>query len=274
MITINLIGGGRVAQTLGHLLTQGRQYQVQAVLTRQASSAAAAVGFIGAGRALSCMGDLGPANLWMLAVPDGQIAPVATALAALPLAQKPALAFHCSGALAAAELMPLKRLGWHIASAHCLLSFAQPATALAQFEGTPCAVEGDAAAFAPLHALFGSLGAQCFDLASADKLLYHAGAVFATNFLPVLQDVAERLWQHTAMPPALVQQMRVRLLYNAVSNIIQLGPKAALTGPAARGDTALVARQGQEVAQWDATAGAAYAALSALAQGLAKRDAT
>jgi predicted short-subunit dehydrogenase-like oxidoreductase (DUF2520 family) len=55
-----------------------------------------------------------------------------------------------------------------------------------------------------------------------------------------------------------------------VANITRLGPAGALTGPAARGDVAAIARQAQAVAHWDAEAGAAYAALSALALRLAK----
>jgi predicted short-subunit dehydrogenase-like oxidoreductase (DUF2520 family) len=271
MITINLIGGGRVGQTLGRLLAQSGCHQVQDIVTRHPASAKVCVDFIGSGRPVTDMAVMQPADLWMLAVPDRQIAPVAAALASLPVAKKAALAFHCSGALAATELKPLKNQGWHIASAHCLLSFAQPAVALAQFAGTPCALEGDDAARLELRNLFGKLGAQCFDLASADKLLYHAGAVFATNFLPVLQDLAEQLWQRSNMPPELAKQMRARLLHNAVNNIIELGPQAALTGPAARGDHALVTQQGQAVTDWDANAGAAYGALSALAQQLAKR---
>lgn len=271
MVSINLIGGGRVGQTLGRLMAQSGHYQVQDVLTRHAASASAAVAFIGAGRSAQQLRDLSAADLWLLAVPDGQIAPVASALARLDVAQTPALALHCSGALSAAELSPLKDKGWQVASAHCLLSFAQPATALAQFAGTPCALEGDAQALAELRVLFTRLGAQCFDLATADKLLYHAGAVFATNFLPVLQDLAEQLWQHSGMPPALAGHMRATLLNNAVNNIVKLGPQGALTGPAARGDAALVAAQGEAVLRWDVQAGLAYQALSRLASQLAQR---
>ena len=271
MATINLIGGGRVGQTLGRLIAQSGHYRVQDVLTRHASSANAAVAFIGAGQATQQLRELHAADLWLVAVPDGQIAPVANALALLDVAQTPALALHCSGALGAAELAPLKAKGWHVASAHCLLSFAQPETALAQFAGTPCALEGDAQAVAQLRVLFSSLGAQCFDLATADKLLYHAGAVFATNFLPVLQDLAEQLWQHTGMPPKLAGQLRATLLNNAAHNVVKLGPQGALTGPAARGDTALVATQGDAVRQWNAHAGVAYEALSELASQLAQR---
>jgi predicted short-subunit dehydrogenase-like oxidoreductase (DUF2520 family) len=103
-------------------------------------------------------------------------------------------------------------------------------------------------------------------------MLYHAGAIFATNFLPVLQDLAEQLWQQTGMPLPMVQHLRASLLHNAVNNLVALGPQAALTGPAARGDSALVAAQGQAVQQWDSTAGQAYQALSALARSLAQRQ--
>ena len=271
MKTINLIGGGRVGQTLGRLLARDGQYRVQDVLTRSQASAEQALAFIGSGRAIRRMVDLRPADLWLLAVPDGQIAPVATALAACDHLL-PATVFHASGALSADLLKPLQDKGWQVASAHCLLSFASPALALQQFAGTPCALEGDAQALAELRALFTRLGAQCFDVRAQDKMLYHAGAIFATNFLPVLQDLAEQLWQHTGMPLPMVQHLRASLLQNAVNNITALGPQAALTGPAARGDLALVASQGQAVLQWNNSAGQAYQALSVLARSLAQRQ--
>lgn len=271
MKTINLIGGGRVGQTLGRLLALDGQIQVQDVLTRSAASARDAVAFIDTGRAVDQMTNMRPANLWLLAVPDGQIAPVAAALAAcekLP----PATVFHASGALSANILKALQDKGWQVASAHCLLSFASPTLALQQFAGTPCALEGDALALAEIRPLFTRLGAQCFDVRAQDKLLYHAAAVFATNFLPVLQDLAEQLWQHSGMPPHLARQLRASLLQNAVDNIVKLGPQAALTGPAARGDAALLATQGQALQDWNANAGQAYEALSALAWQLAQRQ--
>ena len=67
-----------------------------------------------------------------------------------------------------------------------------------------------------------------------------------------------------------VATLRERLLRNAVDNLLVLGPAAALTGPAARGDSALVARQGQAIQALDVDAGAAYAALSAMASRLAR----
>ena len=276
--TLNLVGAGRVAQTLASLWRAQNTFAIQDVLTTSLHSAQAAVGVIGAGQAVAQMRAMGDADVWMLAVPDAQLAACAQALAAARADRAVAasgapIVFHCSGAQGASTLAPLATLGWQVASAHCILSFASVPGAIQQFPGTPCALEGDAAACDPLRTAFSAIGAQCFDVASSDKLLYHAAAVFATNFLPVLQATAEDLWQATGMPAALIPVLRASLLRNAVANITAMGPQAALTGPAARGDTAAITRQGAAVAAWDAPTGAAYDALSALALKLAQRKA-
>ncbi|GCL48439.1 DUF2520 domain-containing protein [Microcystis aeruginosa] len=169
-------------------------------------------------------------------------------------------------------LAPLATLGWRTASAHCILSFTSSGSAVSQFPGTPCALEGDASATVALQTAFTAIGARCFAVDGAQKLLYHAAAVFATNFLPVLQQVAEDAWRATGVPEDIVLQLRSQLLHNAVANITQLGPTSALTGPAARGDFAAIARQAEIVKQWDVQAGAAYESLSALALRMAQRE--
>lgn len=271
MKTLNIIGCGRVGQTLARLWRDSGAYRVQDVLTRSASSAAQATGFIGAGRAVNALKDMRSAEVWMLAVPDTQIAPVAAQLALFSGTSPGAIAFHCSGALASAELAALSTLGWSVASAHCLLSFADPDSARQQFVGTPCALEGDAVALEELEISFSTIQTQCFALAAEHKLLYHAGAVFATNFVPVLQAVANQLWTQTGVPPSVAAHLNATLLKNVVQNITTLGPAGALTGPAARGDLALVQRQGEAVRNWNAPAGEAYVALSQLAATLAAR---
>lgn len=282
MLTLNLVGAGRVGQTLGRLWQTQGVFALQDVLTRSPSSAQAACTFMGGGTAVHAMASLRAADVWMLAVPDAAIAQTAHGLAqalaegALPAsnatsgASRPPVVFHCSGAQSALQLQPLADRGWTTASAHCILSFASPQDAPAQFPGTACALEGSAPALQVLQPAFASIGAQCFTVQSQDKLLYHAAAVFATNFLPVLQSVAEAAWQASGVPAELLPSLRSALLHNAVANITRLGPAGALTGPAARGDVAAIATQAQAVRQWDAQAGAAYEALSALALRLAK----
>jgi hypothetical protein len=288
--TLNLIGAGRVGQTLARLWTQAGVFSVQDVLTTSIASASAATQFIGAGVPTASLGEMHSADLWLIATTDAQIANAAMGLAgsadhlltpspspsrpddvpaAVQAAHSGPIAFHCSGALPASVLAALGALGWKVASAHPILSFANAQLACAQFAGTPCAMEGDPAARAVLRAAFMSIGGQCFDVRSQDKLLYHAAAVFATNFLPVLQSVAEDAWRASGVPEALLPHLRASLLHNAVGNITRLGPQGALTGPAARGDTQAIARQAAAVSAWDEKSGAAYTALSALALRLA-----
>lgn len=264
-----------MGRTLAHLWHKQATFVVQDVLTQSQASAQAAVDFIGAGRAVAHMGDMRKADVWLLAVPDGQIAATANLLAKTAIAGvfvgSDAIVFHASGALSAAELATLQMQGWHAASAHCILSFSAPASAVAQFAGTLCALEGDARATAVLQTAFESIGANCFDLAAKDKLLYHAAAVFATNFVPVLQSVAEALWHKTGVPADKIAPLAATLLQNTVQNIRSQGAAKALTGPAARGDTALVQVQGEAVAAWNETAGQAYKSLSQLATALAQQ---
>jgi predicted short-subunit dehydrogenase-like oxidoreductase (DUF2520 family) len=280
--TLNIIGAGRVGSSLAHLWHKQGVFAIQDVLSRSQSSADEAVQFIGAGRAVANLSEMRTADIWMLAVPDAQINTVAkelakeivkeiknTSVAGVFIASD-AIVFHCSGALSSAELLPLRAKKTQIASAHCMLSFSAPASAITQFAGTLCALEGDDLAKQTLQPAFEAIGASCFDIAENDKILYHAAAVFATNFLPVLQVVAADLWRRSGMSEHLIAPLNASLLQKAVQNISTQGAAKALTGPAARGDKALVALQGNAVASWDEQAGVAYAALSELAARIAK----
>jgi predicted short-subunit dehydrogenase-like oxidoreductase (DUF2520 family) len=269
--TLNILGCGRVGRSLGYLWRAQGVFAIQDVLTTSAESANEAAEFIGAGRPVQNLDDMRPADVWMIAVPDGQIGTVAAQLAQHPGKVKPSdIVFHCSGALASDVLLPLRAQGCQLASAHCILSFSSSVTAVTQFVGTPCALEGDKLATHNLHAVFTAIGAQPFALAAEHKVLYHAAAVFATNFLPVLQVVAADLWRSTGMPQDMIAPLSASLLRNAVQNITSQGAAKALTGPAARGDTAVVALQAQAVAGWQPDAGQAYQALSRLAAQIAR----
>jgi predicted short-subunit dehydrogenase-like oxidoreductase (DUF2520 family) len=268
--TLNIVGCGRVGCTLGYLWHAKNVFVIQDVLNTSIASSDRAIEFIGAGRSVPRLEDMRPADVWMIAVPDAQIAFTAKQLARYFTGSQASIAFHCSGALAAGVMSPLQTAVCAIASAHCILSFSAPSSAVTQFAGTPCALEGDVKATQTLQAAFEAIGANCFDLAAKDKVLYHAAAVFATNFLPVLQVVAADLWRSVGMPKEMITSLNASLLHKAVQNIAAQGAAKALTGPAARGDTELVALQGAEVAKWHPQAGAAYVALSELASQIAK----
>lgn len=283
-LRLNVLGCGRVGTTLAALWQRAGLCKVQQFYSRSVPSAERAAQFVGEGTVVAQLSALQAADVWMLSVPDSQIEAVAQALAALPvpvLSQvlpqtraHPPVVFHCSGFLSSNSLSTLRSQGWRVASAHPVFNFADPAQCVDQFAGTPCGLEGDAEATALLHALLTGLGGTCFAVDAQAKPLYHAAAVFSSNFMAVLQAIAQEAWLKAGVPEALIPEIHRALLQGSVQNLLAMGPAKAITGPAARGDTAVVTAQAQRVSQWHPEAGELYHMMSVLARRLATTGAT
>ncbi|MBA4742115.1 MAG: DUF2520 domain-containing protein [Azoarcus sp.] len=268
---LNIVGCGRAARTLAKLWAGAGPCVIGSVLTRSPASAQDAVSFIEQGRAVAGFDEMRPAALWMLGVPDRDIATAAAVLAASGCVRAGDGVFHLSGFTPSAALAPLAEVGARIASVHPVMSFADPALAAGRFAGTPCGVEGETTLAAELATLFAAIGAQCFALDGSKKPLYHAGSVFASNFLVVILDAARRAYVDAGVPPETADAMLAAISRGALENVLALGGPNALTGPAARGDREVVALQQGVVSAWDADAGRAYRELSTLAFALAAR---
>ncbi|WP_208279010.1 Rossmann-like and DUF2520 domain-containing protein [Massilia oculi] len=268
--SLNLVGAGHVGRVLGRLLSASGACVVQDVLTRSPSSARAAVDFIDAGRACAGIEELRPADIWLLAVNDDQIAPMAAALAQAHDV-KGAVVFHCSGAKASSELQALTDKGALVASVHPIRSFADPEAVARDFAGTFCGIEGEAQALARLAPAFEAIGARLVTIDAAAKTVYHAAAVFASNYLTTVLDAALRAWQAAGVPETVARELARPLASETVANVFRLGPAAALSGPVARGDHATVARQQQALLDWDEPTGRLYEALVPLTADLARR---
>ena len=207
----------------------------------------------------------------MIATPDSAIAEAASAVAeAVPLRDGDGV-FHCSGACSSALLAPARAKGASTASAHPVLSFAVPESACRDFAGSHVGIEGDAPATPLLDRIFRAIGARCFAIDADHKMLYHAGSVFASNFTVVLLDVALQCYRAAGIDRQTAGALMRPLVEAAIGNALAVGPATALSGPAARGDVALVAEQGQAVRAWAEDPGIAYEILSRLAIDLAGR---
>lgn len=269
MITLNIIGCGRAARTLARLWREHGALAIGSVLSGSHASALDACRFIGGGQAVAELGQMGPAELCLLGVPDREIEGVAGRLAASGVIRPGDGVFHLSGFGSSALLEPLRAKGANVASVHPVLSFSEPERAVGQFRGTLCGVEGGKALCERLTPLFEAIGGTCFPLDAAHKPLYHAGSVFASNFLVVIMDVARKAYLAAGVAPDVADRLLAPLARGALANVIERGAMMSLTGPASRGDHAVVSRQQQVVAQWQGEAGEAYAALTALAYRLA-----
>jgi len=271
---LNIIGPGRVGRTLGALFARKGLCTAQDVLSAEFATAESAVAFIGAGRAVRKLADMRPATLWLLTPPDGAIASMAVALAAAGRVRTGDVVFHCSGAQPASILAPLAASGTQLASVHPLKSFAEPVAAVESFAGTWCTVEGDAAALTVLRPLFEQLGARVAQIDPAGKTLYHAASVLVCNDLTALMESGLRAYEAAGLDRATAQAMMEPLVRETLDNVFAMGTVRALTGPVARGDAAVVARQIEELRRRDPQVADVYCALNRIALELARTQGT
>jgi predicted short-subunit dehydrogenase-like oxidoreductase (DUF2520 family) len=268
--TLNIIGAGKVGRVLGRLFAASGAFEVRDVLTRSPGSADDAVRFMGAGRALDAIGQMGEADAWMLAVGDDQIEAACAQLAGVPMLAG-SVVFHCSGALASDALAAAARAGALTASVHPVRSFADPVQVAEHFGGTYCGIEGDPKALAMLGDALAAIGARAVPIDAAAKTVYHAASVFASNYLVTVLDAALRAYRAAGIGEDVARALAAPLAAETLANVFRLGPEAALTGPIARGDVATVARQQAALDAWDGASGELYRALAAATTDLAKR---
>ncbi|MEM1334936.1 MAG: DUF2520 domain-containing protein [Actinomycetota bacterium] len=166
------------------------------------------------------------ADVILLCVPDDAIADVAARVE-----PNGAVVAHCAGSRTLDVLAPHPRVG----SLHPLASLPDAVRGAARLlDSCTFAVAGDPI----VHRLVGELGGMPIDLADEHRATYHAAACVAANHLVVLAAQVERLADAVGVPfEAYLSMMR-----DVVDTVGAAGPSAALTGPAARGDTATIDR--------------------------------
>jgi predicted short-subunit dehydrogenase-like oxidoreductase (DUF2520 family) len=269
--TLSIIGCGKLGKTLGRLWADEGSIALLDVLNRSVDSAAQAAAFIGAGRPVSSMADLRPAYIFLIACPDDKITVCCDALAESGVLRPGNVVFHCSGALRATVLTAAANQGAFIASIHPIRSFANPEQVARNFSGTCCGAEGDRSAMAVLEGLFSSIGATLVPIDAEAKTVYHAAAVFASNYLVTILDVALDAYVKSGIPRDTALRLMEPLVRETVDNVFRLGPAEALGGPIARGDVKTVVRQYRAVKTWNKRRGALYKLLGKLTSEIARR---
>src|SRR4051812_3044497 len=207
---------------------------------------------LGLGEPLGRGADAAEADVVLLAVPDGEIAAAAAAVA------PGRLVGHLSGATTLTPLAPHEAF-----SLHPLMTVTRAQTS---FAGASAAIAGSTHhALEVARALAGRLGLRAIEVADDDRAAYHAAASIAANFLVTLEAAAGRLASTTGVDRAALAP----LARAALDNWAALGAERALTGPIARGDHATVDRQREAVAQRCPELLEAWEALASLARDLA-----
>jgi predicted short-subunit dehydrogenase-like oxidoreductase (DUF2520 family) len=254
---VAIIGAGKTGRTLGRLARKAG-HSIGPVVCRTRAHAEEAVRFIGAGRPLT---EPEGAELTLLGVPDRDISGVSRA-ARLPGG---AVMAHLCAAWGADLLRPYRPAG----ALHPLRSFADPSRAADLFPGTACAIDGDEPAVEVLERFTRSIGGAPIRVQTDRKELYHAGAVFASNYLVAALEAALRLLGLSGVSRGEALPALLSLAEGALENVRAVGLPAALTGPVERGDGETVARHRAALAAHAPGLSGAYASLGRVAIELA-----
>jgi predicted short-subunit dehydrogenase-like oxidoreductase (DUF2520 family) len=238
---VSIIGTGRLGTTLAVALA-GRGYSIRSLVARTPKSARKAASLLDADvqvLAAKQMRSLLGADLFLITVPDDQIAGVARELSEIN-ADRNVTALHTSGALSSDVLVSLRDRGWHTGSIHPLMSVS--AVHDASLQGAFWSVEGDRSALRLGKDIVRELGGKSFSIRSEDKPLYHAAAVMVSGNVVALFDLALEMLAECGLDRKTARAILSPLIASTVRNLETKTPEESLTGTFSRGDVETVKR--------------------------------
>ncbi len=234
---VAVVGAGRVGTALAVLLARAG-HRLVAVSGRDATRARTEK-FLPGVTVIPAMEAVREAELVLVGVPDDAIGETAEGISG-SLREGSHVA-HLSGSAPLSDLDPVARSGSRVMSLHPLQTFPDVEAGIARLPQSFVAVtatDDDTYAFG--ERLVNDIGARSFRLPDDRKPLYHAAAVFCSNYLAVTQRVAELLFTLAGLEEPV--PMFEPLARSTLENVFELGPANALTGPAARGDSGTIRR--------------------------------
>lgn len=265
------MGAGRIGTALGVLLERGG-FHVVAVAGRRPS-------YERAQRYLPFATFAEPAeaaklaDIVILSVPDDLVEPGADAMARAGAFRSGQVVAHTSGFVGLDALAAAEAAGAEVLALHPLQTVPEVSDGIERLPGSAVAVTARTdTAYEAGERLAKAIGAVPFRLSEGAKPLYHAAAVFCSNYLVVVEGIAEELFAEAGVENPL--EVMAPLARAAFDSMIEHGPAAALTGPAARGDAGTVTRTLEALRGYAPGAARAYATLALEAARLAERGGT
>ena len=176
----------------------------------------------------------------ILSIPDDRLPSVASSWAAALTERgiRTGVALHTSGFCPGAALAELRATGAAVGGWHPLLALSAPRREA--FRGVTIGLEGDDPAVAFGKSMARALEARWIRVLPENKALYHAAAVFGSNYLVASLAVAARLLEAASEDPAGIEDL-LPLARSAIENLARSGIVEGATGPIVRGDDGTVA---------------------------------
>ena len=253
---IGIIGAGRVGVTMGKYLGDAG-VEVTGFYSKTTQSAVQAAEFTDTTVYKTLQDIVEASDTLMITTPDGVISEVWDCIAGYDLTGK--ILCHCSGSLSSNVFSGIEQTGAVGCSIHPMYAFSDRFTSYQNFSTAYLVAEGMPAAYEPLAQMFRELGHTVLYLRAENKVKYHAAAAMVSNdMIALFQTVLDLLEQCGFAREDSVGLLRPLVMGN-VSNMLDKGPVAALTGPVDRGDTETVHKHLDALA--DSEAGEVYRVL-------------
>jgi len=238
MLKTGFIGAGTTGTALAVRLSQ-KGCPVVAVSSRTLSSTRKLAGMVPDCRVCHTAQEVAEAaELIFITTPDDVIAQVCGEVQW----REGKSVVHCSGAHSVDILESAKKLGAAVGSFHPLQTFADVDQAIQNLPGSTFALEAEEPLLTTQKELTRLLNGNWVVLKPGDKVLYHAAAVFACNYMVTLVKLALDLWQNFGVSSKDATRALLPLLEGTINNIDNVGLPDCLTGPVARGDSGTIER--------------------------------
>jgi len=261
---VAVIGAGRVGTAVAVLLGRAG-HEVVAVSGREGTARRVAA-HLPSVPVVDPVEAASSGDLVLVSVPDDLLTEMTETVA--PSIRPGTWVAHLSGVAGLGVLTPVLAAGGRRLAIHPLQTFPDVDHAIEAIPGSSLAVTAEDPEGWELGERIGrDLGAKPFRLAEEHRAIYHAAAVFASNYLVALSALAAELFEAAGVPDP-VEAMRP-LQEASLANVGRLGPAAALTGPVVRGDAGTIGSNLEALAASAPGAVAAYVALCRVALDLA-----
>jgi predicted short-subunit dehydrogenase-like oxidoreductase (DUF2520 family) len=231
-----IVAPGKVGQAISKILLE-KGHTCLGVWSRREEGARRAASFLQVpaswGQPFPAM--LQEAEVVLLTSSERVILSLGQAIA--PLLQSGATLLHTAGSL---PPVSLESSSLHSGALHPLQSIASAEAGVSVIPGSFIAISGDETALLLARQLAQDLGGTPVQI--TDPVLYHLGAVMASNTLYPLFAAASLLFERAGVSRELAPQMLLPLVRGSVENIAKLGATKGMTGPIARADAETVSR--------------------------------
>lgn len=231
---IGFVGAGRVGKSLAFLFKRAK-HDVVGVHTRTKSSGEEFKRFVGNGKTFKSLKGLAEeAEVVFITTNDDAIKEVCDELSQYLSSDQ--IVFHCSGLLTTKVLEPARKKGCEVGAVHPVQAVPNPHYGVMNIPNSYFDIQCTTGAELVAERLVKDLKCTPVKMSCEEKLNNHLASCLVSNYCVALFEAALQLYDDDRQGLKVLSP----LAKQTITNLENLGPLRALTGPVMRGDVGTV----------------------------------